>query len=57
LDCASTPKNYYFFVEEGKLLGHIVTEKGICVDPTRVEAIQTIALPRNRKEIQSFLGK
>ena len=51
------PKKSYFVVEEGKLLGHLVSEKGICVDPARVEAIQAIALPRNRKEIQSFLGK
>ena len=43
------PKKSFFVVEEGKLLGHIVIEKRICVDPTRVEAIQTIALPRNMK--------
>ena len=45
------PKKTYFVVEEGKLLGHFVSEKGICVDPARVEAIQVVALPRNRKEI------
>ena len=51
------PKNFFFVVEEGKLLGHIVSEKGICIDPSRVEAIQTINLRRNKKELQSFLGK
>lgn len=51
------PKKSYFAVEEGKLLGHLVSKKGICVGPVRVEAIQVVALPRNRKEIQSFLGK
>jgi hypothetical protein len=51
------PKKSYFAVEEGKLLGHLVSKKEICVDPTRAEAIQAVALPRNRKEIQSFLGK
>ena len=50
-------KKYVFAVEEGKLLGHIVSEKGICIDPSRVESIQTINLPRNKKELQSFLGK
>jgi hypothetical protein len=45
------PKKSYFVVEEGKLLGHLVSEKGICLDPTRVEAIQVVALPRNKKEI------
>ena len=45
------PKKYVFVVEEGKLLGHIVSEKGICIDPSRVEAIQTINLPRNKKKL------
>lgn len=51
------PTKFVFVVEEGKLLGHIVSEKGICIDPSKVEAIQTINLPRNKKELQSFLGK
>ena len=44
-------------MEEGKLLGHIISERGIKIDPNRVAAIQQIGLPRNKKEIQSFLGK
>jgi hypothetical protein len=44
-------------MQEGKLLGHIVSRDGIKIDPKRVEAIDTINIPRNRKEIQSFLGK
>ena len=39
------------------MLGHIVSEKCICIDPSRVESIQTINLPRNKNELQSFLGK
>jgi hypothetical protein len=27
------------------------------IDPNRVEAIQTLSLPRSRKEVQDFLGK
>jgi hypothetical protein len=27
------------------------------IDPERVEAIKKISLPRNKKEIQSFLGR
>ena len=45
------PKKSVFVVKEGKLLGHIVSEKGICIDPSRVEAIQAINLPRNKKEL------
>jgi hypothetical protein len=44
-------------MQEGKLLGHIVSRDGIRIDPKRVEAIETLAIPRNVKEIQSFLGK
>jgi hypothetical protein len=44
-------------MQEGKLLGHIVSREGIKIDPKRVEAIDIINIPRNRKEIQSFLGK
>ena len=44
-------------MEEGKILGHIISERGIKMDLDRVVAIQQIGLPRNKKEIQSFLGK
>ena len=30
---------------------------GIKIEPKRIEAIDTINIPKNRKEIQSFLGK
>ena len=42
---------------EGKLLGHIVSTEGIKIDPERVKAILKISIPRNKKEIQSFIGK
>lgn len=51
------PKKSLLAMEEGRLLGDIVTSQGICIDPERFEAIQKVNLPRNRKEIQSFLGK
>ena len=43
-----------FALEEGKLLGHIVTKDGVKIGPKRVEVINGIALPRN-KEVQLFL--
>jgi hypothetical protein len=51
------PKKSHFSMQEGKLLGHIVSRDGIKIDPKRVEAIDTINIPRNVKEIRSFLGK
>ena len=46
------PKKSHFAMQEGKLLGHIVSQNGIRIDPKRVEAIDTIAIPRSVKEIQ-----
>ena len=34
-----------------------MTIEGVKIDPTRVEAIQKISIPRSKKDIQSFLGK
>jgi hypothetical protein len=50
------PKKSHFAMQEGKLLGHIVSRDGIKINPKRVEAIDTINITRNVKEIQSFLG-
>ena len=36
-------------MEEGKLMGHIIFERGIKIDLDRVEAIQQIGLPKNKK--------
>jgi hypothetical protein len=44
-------------MQEGKLLGHIVSAEGVRINPNRVEAIQTLSLLRSRKKVQSFLGK
>jgi ribonuclease HI len=51
------PKKSLFAMKEGKLLGHIVSAEGVRIDPSRVEAIQTLSLPRSKKEVQAFLGK
>ena len=47
------PKKSLFAMEEGQLLGHIVTSKGILIDPDRVDGIRKINIPRNKKETQS----
>ena len=39
------PKNSHFSMQEGKLVGHIVSKDGIEIDPKRVEAIEGISLP------------
>jgi hypothetical protein len=51
------PKKYLFAMEEGKLLGHIISREGVRIDPSKVKAIHTLSLPRSKKEVQCFLGK
>ena len=46
-----------FGLEEGKLLGHIISKEGIRIDPDRVQVIMQVPYPRNIKELQAFLGK
>jgi len=45
------PKKRLFVMEEGKILGHIISKDGIHIDPTRVQAIQQLDFPMNKKEI------
>ena len=33
------PKKILFALEEGKMLGHIISKDGIKIDPSRIEAI------------------
>ena len=50
------PKKCVFAVTEGKLLGHIVSKKGISIYPERIRAIEQIPFPHNKKGMQSFVG-
>lgn len=45
------PKKSHFALQEGKVLGHIISKEGIRIDPSRVEAIENIDIPRSRKEV------
>ena len=51
------PNKSLFTMEEGKLLGNIISKDGIHIDPAHVQVIQQIDLPRNKKEVQLFNGK
>ena len=50
------PKKCVFAVIEGKLLGHVISKKGISIDPERIKAIEQIPLHHNKKGMQSFMG-
>ena len=43
-------------MRSGKLLGFIISSKGIEVDPEKVKEIQEMPAPRTEKEVRGFLG-
>ena len=49
------PKKCTFKVTSGKLLGHIVSERGIEVDPEKIRAILGMPAPRTKREIRGFM--
>ena len=46
----------HFMVNEGIVLGHKISEKGIEVDKAKIEAIERMPYPRDIKGIRSCLG-
>ena len=51
------PKTCIFRVTSGKLLGHIVSERGIKVDPEKIKAILDMPTLSTEREIRRFLGR
>ncbi|CAM8968122.1 unnamed protein product [Rhodiola kirilowii] len=46
----------HFMVQEGIVLGHLVSKRGIEVDKAKVEVMENCHPPRDVKGIRSFLG-
>ena len=51
------PKKSIFSIEEGTLLGFVISLDGIMIKPDMIESIKNIMLLHNKIEIQSFMGK
>jgi len=45
-----------FWMKSLPFLGHIICEKGIAPDPTKIETVQKIQPPKNTTKLRSFLG-
>jgi len=45
-----------FWLEKVAFLGHVITQRGVEVDPSKVEAVLEWQQPRNVHEVRSFLG-
>ncbi|KAJ8749935.1 hypothetical protein K2173_013850 [Erythroxylum novogranatense] len=46
----------HFMVDQGLILGHIVSAKGIEVDKSKIDVIKSLPYPVSLREIRSFLG-
>ncbi|KAJ0954149.1 putative nucleotidyltransferase, Ribonuclease H [Helianthus annuus] len=46
----------HFMVQEGIVLGHVVSSKGIEVDHAKIQVISTLPPPTSVKGVRSFLG-
>ena len=42
---------------KGVVLGHVVSQDGIEVNPTKIEVITKLSPPQTQKEVRSFLGR
>jgi hypothetical protein len=50
------PSKSIFGVTKGKLIGHIVSDSGISIDPKRITSILNLSAPTSKKEVQAFMG-
>jgi len=46
----------HFMVEQGIVLGHIISSKGIEVEPAKISVISQLPYPFSVQEVRSFLG-
>ena len=51
------PQKCTFGVTVGKLLGFLVSDRGIKVDPSKIKAILEMPPPKSEKKIRGFLGR
>ena len=51
------PQKCTFGIAAGKLLGFLVSDRGIEVDPSKIKVILEMPPPKSEKEIKGFLGQ
>jgi hypothetical protein len=50
------PSKMQFFAEELKILGHVIDDKGISMDPHKVDKVLNWKAPTNKELLRSFIG-
>ena len=56
VDLQLNPEKCVFGVPSGKLLGFLVSHRGIEANPEKVKAIERMSLPQTLKEMQKLAG-
>ena len=51
------PKKCTFGVTSGKLMGYMVSERGIEANPNKIKAILDMPMSRTEREVRDFLGR
>jgi hypothetical protein len=51
------PEKCFFGMQQGVLLGHIVSSKGVEVDKDKIQCIARLQVPRDMSELRAFLDQ
>jgi len=46
----------HMMMSEGVVLGHFISSQGIQVDPSKIQVIQNLPIPKTQTDVRSFLG-
>eukprot|EP00253_Pinus_taeda_P026016 PITA_26016 len=49
-------KKCHMMMTEGVVLGHFISSQGIQVDPSKIQVIENLPIPKTQTEVRSFLG-
>ena len=56
MNLSLSPKKCEFFMTEGTVLGHAISQQGLHVDPNKIAIIQRVPPPQKVRDVRSFLG-
>ena len=50
------PRKCILFARQTDYLGHVISERGVSVSPSKISAIREWPIPENATDVRSFLG-